>query len=42
MMQVNPIKLQNSKSDRITAMRALPLHRLFILGTEGKLCFYIY
>ena len=37
MMQVNPIKLQNTKSDRITTMQALPVHRMFILGTEGNL-----
>ena len=36
MMQVNPSKLQNSKTDRITAMMALPFHRFFLLGTEGK------
>merc|ERR1712137_450769 len=33
-MQVNPVKLHNSKNDRITAMQALPLHRFFMLGTE--------
>ena len=35
-MQVNPSKLQNSKTDRITAMHALSHHRFFVLGTEGK------
>jgi len=40
-MQVNPVKLHNSKNDRITAMQALPLHRFFMLGTEDgflKIC----
>ena len=36
MMQVNPTKLQNTKSDRITAMKALSYHRFFVLGTEGS------
>lgn len=34
-VQVNPAKLLNTKPDRITCLLAMPLHRWFVVGSEG-------
>ena len=34
-IQPNLLKLQNTKVDRITAVKSLRHHNLFVFGTEG-------
>jgi WD40 repeat protein len=34
MLKINPIKLQNAKTDKIAALLGMPLHRMFVAGFE--------